>query len=83
MGRRRTSAKETPLQLEMRKTSVKEMIKPPQRRSPQLEMEKNCAKETSTIGVKISAKEIPSELKKMQKSPPIVSRYCFTKHGLN
>ena len=28
-----------------------------------MEMKKKCAKETSAIGVKISAKEIPSELK--------------------
>ena len=45
-----------------------------------MEMKKECAKETFAIGVKISAKVIPSELK--AKSSTIVSRYCFSKHGL-
>ena len=45
-----------------------------------MEMKKECAKETFAIAVKISAKEIPSELK--AKSSTIVSRYCFSKHGL-
>ena len=57
------------------KTSVKEMIKPPQRRSPQLEMEK-----------KLRQGDLYNWCSNLRKGdtlkiPPIVSRYCFSKHG--
>ena len=101
LGMTKTYAKEDLLSLEMRKTSIKEMITSAKGDASIMEMKnlhkgddnlrigdasimemkKECAKETFAIGVKISAKEIPSELK--AKSSTIVSRYCFSKHGLN
>ena len=64
------SAKEIPTEFEMmqnvRNDRFQVLVTSAKGMPPQLGMKKNSAKETSAIGVKISAKEIPSELEMMQ-----------------